>query len=107
MSCEHTVGSNVVIRCDRCHRVADQYAAEPAPRTAGQQLPSGWEWQASLHTCPSCLARRACAAAGHDFGPWAELPDTADDLVERVCLACGVDELAPAYVLAPRRRVAS
>ena len=107
MSYEHIAGGHVVIRCDRCHRMADQGPVELTPIPAGQQLPSGWEGQSSLHTCPGCLTRRACAAAGHDFGPWAELPDTADDLVERVCLACGVDELAPAYVLAPRRRVAS
>lgn len=104
MSYEHTTGTRVVIRCNGCHRAANILDRRPAGEYGAVPLPPGWARCGSVHTCPRCAARRACAAAGHDFGPWRELPDAPDHLAERVCLGCGADELAPAYVLAPRSR---
>lgn len=107
MSYEHTTGHHI-IRCDECHRASEQRTSIPAAAGAAPlPLPQGWTTRGAGHICPVCSARRSCAGAGHDFGPWRELAGAPDHLVERVCLGCGVDELAPTYVLAPRHRAAS
>lgn len=96
----------VVVRCDTCHAAAPDGTKPigrwPAGSVSAEQLP-GWDVTGSRHYCPCCRVRRECAAAGHDWGPWTTLADVVDELAERVCLGCGLDQLAPAYTLAPVR----
>jgi hypothetical protein len=69
------------IRCDSCLAVIET----PAPRMAGR------DW------CTRCATRKACAQAGHEFGAWELVTEDPESLVQRVCLGCGTDELAPAW----------
>lgn len=37
---------------------------------AKEGVPDGWEVIDGKDVCGRCVARRACATEGHDFGPW-------------------------------------
>lgn len=94
----------VVVRCDDCHAAAPDgqhpIGHWPGGSVRAAALP-GWHANGSVHRCPRCQARRDCAAAGHQYGPWTPLAGSPDELAERVCTQCGAGQLAPAYASTP------
>lgn len=98
----------VSVRCDHCHALAatpdGRSVTGPDRAGARQRIHAlGWTASGGRHLCSRCAAREACHAAGHDFGPWTQVTEHPEQLVERVCLACGADQIAPAWALAPAR----
>jgi hypothetical protein len=95
----------VEIRCDGCLRAAATTAGirswdVPADARADLVGPQhGWSWVDGQLRCARCARVAACQVVGHTFGRWEAQAD--DGLAVRVCRACGLDEHAPAYVLAP------
>lgn len=94
----------VEIRCDGCLRSPVSGSGIPTwdvPADARAELVSpdhGWSWVDGRLRCTRCARVAACQVAGHSFGQWQV--QAVDGLAVRVCRACGLDEHAPAYVLA-------
>ena len=110
MSIETT--SCITPRCDRCRVPAMNAAGTlPPPPAATEALAdlSGptWGWLADSGTqiCPACLAALTCQARGHDWCRWQELPQACEpdgeDLLIRVCVRCGRDEVTSPSCLTP------
>ena len=119
MSIETT--SCITPRCDRCRVPAMNAAGTlPPPPAATEALAdlSGptWGWLAGSGTqiCPACLAALAAAAnergvaralSFHNWGRWQELPQACEpdgeDLLIRVCVRCGRDEVTSPSCLTP------